>query len=202
MQSGLKYYEDAWKKNGKWCRVIYLEDDDKKFIPKEKLKKKKLIQECEYFFNIAEKLKISFDDIYFINSHYWDGGLLGCLIRREIKNKYKKIIPHFWTPHSLGMLKRDNYKKTSKSVVRVLNIPSRINKESEIIKEVDGVVCTSKKIEEYVYKYKAKPNQVLWFPSGVETKLFKTRKLSKCGKAIKFLAKKMILTNLVVDQKK
>ena len=184
---GIIYYSRLWKKKGDHCRLIYLEDGEKRFIPKEKIKKTNLEKEKEHFFKLSNRIGLQLEKIWFISSHYWDGGILGSLIQDKIEEKYKIKIPHIWTPHSLGKLKKINYRNAPMRVKKQLNFPSRIRFEEQVIRSADCVVSTSKKIRKTLDKYRTKTKEHLWFPPGIEPKIFKKRNISQCGKGLKIL---------------
>jgi len=184
---GIVYYDKLWGKKGIYCRLIYLEDKERRFIPKERIKTKNLQQEKDYFFRIAKRINIDLKKIYFISSHYWDGGLLGLIINKEFLKRYSYSLPHIWTPHSLGILKKRKFKKASKSVIRSLNFPSRIKNEEKIISNVVAVVSTSGKVSQILSECTPRIKNYLWFPPGVDTSIFKPRTNNECHIALKIL---------------
>ena len=205
LHKGVVYYDDVWKRNGIYCRIVYLEDGINKFIPKEQLTYDNLQKEKRFFFKIVKKINIDLRNIYFISSHYWDAGVLGIFIDDELKKKLGFSLPHIWTPHSLGILKKKNYKNAPEDVVKALNFPFRIKNEKKIISTVDGVVSTSSKIHKTLTKYGSKIKNHFWFPPGVDVKLFKPRKLRRCKNGIKVLKdalklKRNQLINLITNK--
>jgi glycosyltransferase involved in cell wall biosynthesis len=187
---GIVYYNKEWgKKLGPYCRIIYLEDKKKKFIPKEQLTEKNLEQEKDFLFELNRKLKIDFSKIYYINSHYWDAGVLGLKLNNEIQKVIGKKIPHFWTPHSLGILKKANYKNEPKYVIKTLKFPQRIAFEEIVIEQTDGVVANASVIRDTFPKYKTNARKYLWFPPGVDTETYYPRTLAQCKNAIQLLSK-------------
>jgi len=188
LQKGIVYYDKVWGKRGIYCRLIYLEDAENRFIAKERLKKHNLAQERDFFFELARKIDLNLKQVYFISSHYWDGGVLGILINEELKDKHNHHIPHIWTPHSLGILKRENLRKASKRIVKALNFPSRIRNEEKIISQVEGVVSTSNKISAILAtEYESRVKNHLWFPPGVDINVFKPRRINQCERGLKVL---------------
>ncbi|MBD3244999.1 MAG: glycosyltransferase [Candidatus Moranbacteria bacterium] len=188
-QQGIKYYNKVWGEElGKYCRVVYLEDSWKKFIAKEEIKEKNLQQELDFLFDLAEKIKLDFEKIKYINSHYWDGGILGLKLNEELQKKHNLHIPHVWTPHSLGILKQENYNNEPKEIIEKLKFPKRIAYEEQIIKESEAVVANAKIVEQYLEKYQNRPKEILWFPPGVDTELYYPRELNQCMDAITLLA--------------
>lgn len=176
LHKGIVYYGHIWKKKGPFCRLIYLEDNIDRFIKKENLTEKNLIKERDFFLKTAKKINLDLKNIYFITSHYWDAGILGILINEKLDKK----LPHVWTPHSLGILKRERYKNASKKRLKELKFPFRIKNEEKVISEVDGVVSTSGIIQDTLAKYKSKVKNHFWFPPGIDTKLYRPRKCKDC----------------------
>ncbi len=72
-------------------------------------------------------------------------------------------------------------------VKKQFNFPSRIRFEEQVIRSADCVVSTSKKIRKTLDKYRTKTKEHLWFPPGIEPKIFKKRNISQCGKGLKIL---------------
>ena len=187
LQKGVVYYDRVWGDEGLYCRILYLEDGTSEFIEKEKLTHDHLHRETDFFFNAAARLKIDLSDIYLILSHYWDGGMLGLFINEGLRKKTYSSSPHIWTPHSLGRLKRKNYKNASRHIVKALNFPFRIRNEERIIALADGVVSTSDEIRSVLAEYKSSPRNYFYFPPGIDMDLFKPRKLKDCSKALTVL---------------
>lgn len=185
---GILYFDNVWGEKGQYARLMYLEDGVKAFIPKEKITVTGLKAEADFFFSQCVQLGENPGDLYFINSHYWDGGQLGVIIHDHIKAHYKSVIPHVWTPHSLGRLKRDNYKSNSPWSIRHFNFPSRINYEEKVIASVDGVTSTSNKIRHWLGLYNARVKCHFWHPPGINTELFKPRSAEQCGLAYEELS--------------
>lgn len=103
------------------------------FIPKETL--------CE---SIPEWVAGALDYIrkrrlkyQFINSHYWDAGLAGQSLARELE------IPHLHTPHSIGAWKRDNMPGTPAEKESRWNFARRIRDEKAIYDECDMLIATT-----------------------------------------------------------
>jgi glycosyltransferase involved in cell wall biosynthesis len=187
---GVVYYDSLYGELGLYCRVIYLEDGSYEFIQVHKLKRENLIKEKQSFFKISKEINLDLNNLYFINSHYWDGGFLGLLINRELeKNSMKK--PHIWTPHELASMRktRDYFKAGENAkTVRLYNLPTRIGYENKIIQEADAFVSTSGKLTLALNDYKSSPKNYLWYPPGVNLECFKPRMLEECTNGIKILA--------------
>lgn len=193
-QKGIVYYDKKWGKQGVLCRIIYLEDGIPRFINKEKLKKKNLLAEREFLFQKAKEIKLNFSSIYFINSHYWDAGILALMINDKLKKEFGFELPHIWTPHSLGILKKMNFKKAPEKTIKSFNFPSRINNEEKIIQAAGGIISTSGKIKKTLAKYQSKVKHHLWFPPGIDPEIYKPRKRKECSRALKILANKLKIT--------
>ncbi|MBY9017282.1 MAG: glycosyltransferase [Candidatus Lokiarchaeota archaeon] len=191
LHTGIKYYDNIWGESGNYCRLLYLDDGENRFIPKESLTKENLISEKNYFFNTANLIGMKLESIDLISSHYWDSAYLGILINSELKKQLNKHIIHVWTPHSLGLLKKKNLLQQSKAIDPSLNLKNRISHEEYIIKHIDGVVSTSKEIENILKEYDSKVRSCLWHPPGVDTSRFKHREIESCDKALTLLKKIM-----------
>ena len=189
MHKGITYYDDAWGKRGLYCRLMYLEDSRKRFVPKENLTEKGLSEEADSFFKTAKKIGMSLKDIHFISSHYWDAGILGMIINNGLKKRMARSVTHIWTTHSLGKFKRDSFKNASEDIVKALNFPTRIAFEERVISAVDGVVATSNKMREYLSKYDTMVKNHFWLPPGIDVAEIKPRKMSECGRAFSLLEK-------------
>ena len=186
---GIKYYEAEWGEEiGEFCRVIYLEDSIPEFIPKEKLDNENFIKEKEHFMQIASEINIDLNNIYYMNSHYWDAGILGIMINEELEKQGHKKLPHVWTPHSIGILKQKNYKDEPEEIVKKLKFPTRIAFEEKVIKEVDGVARTAEIMTDILKEYDSEVENNLWFPPGVDTTLYHPREKDECTNAIKVLS--------------
>ncbi len=191
LHKGIVYYDDIWGDKGIYCRIIYLEDDIDEFTCKEELEEGNLFKEKEFFFRIAEKIEFGLKKIDLINSHYWDGGILGIIIQEELKKRYNITIPHIWTPHSLGILKRKNYEGAPKNEIKLFKFPDRIKYEERVLSNVDGVVYTSNKIAETLSEYSASVKNLFRFPPGIDNNVFKPRKVEECKKGLNVIKKRL-----------
>lgn len=72
-----------------------------------------------------------------INTHYWDAGLAGQILARDLG------IPHVHTPHSLGAWKRDNMDGDAQELERTYNFARRIREERSIYRECDALIATT-----------------------------------------------------------
>jgi len=82
----------------------------------------------------AAKNDVAYDRI---NSHYWDAGLAGVTLGERFG------VPHFFTPHSLGVWKRNQTVGTPEELERQFNFRRRIADEREICRRCDLVVATT-----------------------------------------------------------
>ena len=189
LHKGIIYYDSVWDNVGAFCRLMYLEDGENRFISKEKLRRNNLLRECVFFFETAEKTGFDFRDIYFISSHYWDAGILGLHIQDVLEKRYGVKTPHVWTPHSLGILKRENYVREPRRKVKSFNFPSRIRDEERVISMADGVVSTSNVIRKIFDRYRSKPRNHLRFPPGIDKSYYRPRKIERCNRILAVLMK-------------
>lgn len=186
-QAGITYYHQVWGETGAYCRIIYLEDGIDQFIPKEKLTVNNLEKEKDFFFEVAPEIEFNLEDIYFISSHYWDGGILGILLTEEMKRKGISVPAHVWTPHSLGILKKERYRDAPRETIESFRFPYRIAQEEKCIAQTDGVVSTSREIGKTLKKYKSQPKHIFWLPPAVDTELFYPREVDQCPLGIEVL---------------
>lgn len=73
----------------------------------------------------------------FIDSHYWDAGLAGEELARQLG------IPHIHTPHSIGSWKRDSMAGDPADLDRQYNFTRRIRDERAIYQSADAIVATT-----------------------------------------------------------
>jgi mannosylfructose-phosphate synthase len=79
-------------------RIIRIPFGGPKFIPKELLSR--FVPELVNKF--LSDSRLNHDEYFMINSHYWDAGVAGVNLAQVLD------IPHVHTPHSVGLLKRQN----------------------------------------------------------------------------------------------
>lgn len=195
MQKGVTYYDAVWGEEGLFCRVVYLEDGLQRFIPKEELQLENLENEKDFFINVVQKqLDVDLGDFCFISSHYWDGGLLGILIAEELSKRDLPVPVHIFTPHSLGVLKRQRFRSASPEKIARFRFPYRIAQEERCIAQSDGVVITSREIERVLKQYRSRPERTFWFPPAVDTEVFYPRKINECLLALKIISKVLGIT--------
>ncbi len=173
MQTGARYKDP-------YSRIVYLEGGGNEFIRKEDLTREIIAQEVQF----AEKLiKVEDIPVDLIISHYWDGALLAQMLRERLSLKTK----HVWVPHSVGTLKRENFKGKPAETVAPLRFDERITFEREVIAKVDAVASTSGDITMHLAKnYDRSPE--LFLPPCIDTDLIRPiDDISKCGGIYDFL---------------
>jgi hypothetical protein len=108
------------------ARIVYIEDGKKEFVRKEDMD----AQLPELAQDLRRRFTDENDSFDLIISHYWDAGRLGTLV-----NTGPQRLPHVWVPHSLGTLKKRNMDPATWAGLR---IDERINRERELLKQIDG----------------------------------------------------------------
>lgn len=129
MREGMRY------KNSH-SRIAYLEGGGSSFIRKEDLTREILLEEARFAKEILESEKA---EINLIISHYWDGALLANILADLTGIKAKRV----WAPHSLGALKKENFKNKPPEIVAACRFDERIACEKELLLHVDQVASTS-----------------------------------------------------------
>jgi hypothetical protein len=111
------------------------------------------------------------------------------MIKEEIEARKRISLPHLWTPHSLGIMKRKNYEDAPADVIEKFSFPFRIKEENRIIGESDGVVATSNAIYRTLRDYEAKGKNLLRMPPGINTDDYRPRRIGECPSAIALLCR-------------
>lgn len=75
-------------------RIFFLEDSVREFVRKEDMHER-LPELSE---NLLRFLEDDPSDDDLILSHYWDAGVLGCMLDGKLPQR----LPHIWFPHTLG----------------------------------------------------------------------------------------------------
>ena len=107
----------------------------------------------------------------FINSHYWDAGLAGCLLAERL------LIPHIHTPHSLGIWKKKNmevdYSESPESFEAKYNFINRIKTEQRIYETCNGIVATTPIQQEILISdYHVNEEHMAMIPPGYDDNKF------------------------------
>lgn len=103
-----------------------------------------------------------------INSHYWDAGLAGQSLSRQLS------VPHLHTPHSIGSWKRDNMPGSAEELEKKYNFRRRISSETEIYAACSEVIATTPAQREIVTgsPYHVDPRKVRLIPAGYDDSRF------------------------------
>jgi D-inositol-3-phosphate glycosyltransferase len=145
-------------------RIICGGSDD--FIPKERLDP----HIDEFAQKVAHDLKTENVDV--IHAHYWDGGKAAILLHKYLF----KEIPIIWTPHSLGGVKRKNFKGMDDEIE--YNFVPRVAWESySMLSSNVIVVSTEDEKQKIVSEYGVEEEKIKVIPPGIPASNF--RKASK-----------------------
>jgi len=148
-QAGLCYLDENQ-------RILYLEDGLPEFVRKEDMGDR-----LPYLLDaLVVFLEEAGCPVELIISHYWDGGMLGHLLKKHSDLNAK----HVWVPHSLGMLKQRNL---SPEASKDLRIHERIDFEGELFRKIDFLAATSSKIKTSSENDYAYEGNFLWLPPWV-----------------------------------
>lgn len=105
----------------------------------------------------------------FVNTHYWDAGVAG-----ELLSTYLNV-PHLHTPHSLGVLKRDNNAWGDPSATAADNLSSRIQRERKLYNRSHCVIATSAEQRKCLIEsddYNVRKEKIEQIPPGYDDQLF------------------------------
>ncbi len=149
INQGLHYKNDSQ-------RLLYLEDEKKLFVSKEDMSDH--IQPLANF--LVDFFSQEEDQIDMIISHYWDAGCIAAAFLQH----WNTPIKHIWVPHSLGIIKKQNVLQEQWASLR---IDERIQFETELIKQVDGIAATSSLIKISLTKMDYS-GPILWLPPCVD----------------------------------
>jgi len=158
------------------------------FVQKEKMYEV-MPEFVENIMHYIEKSKKEYDVIH---SHYWDGGYAGHLLAKMLD------IPHVYTPHSLGKLKKIEMQEQIeemplKQLKPVYRYHVRIAIEQKIMNSADAVIaiCETTRIQILQYYIVDFEKLVVIYP-GTETETFNTKETREDSKLN--LGKNVILT--------
>ncbi len=166
--------------------IIRIPAGKQQFIQKEKIYEL-LPEMAENIMHFIEKKRRSYDVIH---SHYWDGGYAGILLAKMLD------VPHVWTPHSLGKLKKlgmSTEKLLPTKLKPAYRYHVRIAIEQQIINKANAIaaICETNRIqllEHYLVDFEK--IQVIY--PGIDIDFF-TTKQSRIDSKVK-LKKNSILT--------
>lgn len=173
---------------GENLKILRIPCGSQDFIPKEKLYE--LMPElAENFMHYLEKNRKKYD---LIHSHYWDGGYAGIILAKLLD------LPHIYTPHSLGKLKKlemgsDVEQLPPQKLKPAYRYHLRIAIEQKILNSVRAVLvlCETTRIQ-LLQHYMVDFEKLHVIPPGVDIDFFNPRK-TQADKKIK-LEKNAILT--------
>lgn len=158
-------------------RIVYLEDEVQEFVRKEDMH--------ERMPSLVEALKRFIDaegtGVDLIVSHYWDGANLGVLYNASRQER----VMHVWVPHSLGAIKKRN---VSPDQWASLRIDERIETETSLIADLDGIGATSSKIKQSLVEDYGYTGPLLFLPPCIDPDRYYPRQVSGADKVWEFLS--------------
>lgn len=182
---GGRFREGASYKNDS-ARILYLCGGGARFIRKEYLNREILSEEASFASDIFSREGARFD---LLISHYWDGAVLGHLLREKMGWTTK----HVWIPHSLGALKRANFAGKPQAVIASCRFEERIKYEKDILKNVDAVASTSGDITKTLADFYGRRPE-LFLPPCIDTAAIRPMERKDCNDIYSFLAEQDPLT--------
>jgi glycosyltransferase involved in cell wall biosynthesis len=96
---------------------------------------------------------------------------------------------HVWTPHSLGVLKAENFKDRPPEVVRALRFCERRSHERMVCGATRAFAATSNEIAERLRSdFGVATDRIFYFPPCVDAGVFRPRDEAELGDAYRYLA--------------
>jgi len=184
VQTGLHYKDNHQ-------RILYIEDGTGDFVRKEDMGD----QLPELVEALSEFLFTEGSFVNLIISHYWDAGILGCLLQPKIGNTVK----HIWVPHSLGAVKKRNVTPQSWENLR---IPDRIAFEKKITQQVDFIAATSSIIRDSLLNDYGYQGKFLWLPPCVDQKRYFPREVKDSDPIWSLLSEQVNLPEEEIQSRK
>ncbi|HET91660.1 MAG TPA: glycosyltransferase [Chloroflexi bacterium] len=166
-------------------RILYLEDGGDEFVRKEEMAAHiPALAAALTRFLEAENTPV---DLIF--SHYWDGARIGQLYRQTLPAP----VPHIWTPHSLGAIKKRN---VSPGQWAELRIEERITLERDLLTggELDGVAATSSALRQALRDDYGYAGPIYFLPPCVDPDRFHPRQVTDTDPIWEFLSQRSGLT--------
>ncbi len=163
------------------ARIVYLKGGGDKFIRKEDLDEQIIGEEVDCANELLSKEKLSYE---LIISHYWDGAVLANMLKEQMNIKAK----HVWIPHSLGALKKENYKNKPKEMIEACRFDERIAYEKGLLPKCDAVASTSGDIKRTLKEYYAHEAE-LSLPPCIDTDSIYPMEPTECSRIYEFLKK-------------
>jgi len=148
-------------------RVLRMPCGGDEFIPKEYLHEK-----LPEFVDRALRYIKEHDLRYaFINSHYWDAGLVGQALSEKLD------VPHIHTPHSLGSWKKrqmeTDFPEDKEKLEKTYNFAQRIKSEKDIYHECDTLVATTPiQLDFFEKDYQVPKDKTVMIPPGYDDSRF------------------------------
>jgi mannosylfructose-phosphate synthase len=148
-------------------RIIRARCGGPEFIPKEYLHRH-LMEWAENALRFIRKHRLAYA---FLNSHYWDGGIAGQRLTEALQ------IPHFHTPHSLGIDKKRqmeiDYPDRAATFEAEFNFKERIQNEVLLYRTCDLVIATTPpQLDLIVKEYDVPEDRVQLIPPGYDDNRF------------------------------
>lgn len=148
-------------------RIIKIPCGPHDFVPKEYM----IDYLPEYIDNLKHYLRKNNLEYEVIDSHYWDGGYVGMKLSEALE------IPHFHTPHSLGIWKKKGMEGeySSTEMEKKYNFTQRISTEKEIYHSSDTVIATTP-LQQSMFEedYNCDVSKIVIVPPGFDPERFFT----------------------------
>jgi len=184
LQTGM-HYKNAFQ------RIFYLEDEVDSFVRKEDM--------GDFLPGLEESLLEFIQEdgtpIDLLLTHYWDAGILGL----SLKDTLPPTTPHIWIPHSLGAIKA---RMTTPEQQKKLRMDERIQAETLILDNVDGVGATSGAIRESFIADYDFTGKIYWLPPCVDTRRYGRRQITRDDPVWDLLQENSTLSRSDLQQRK
>lgn len=135
------------------------------FVPKETLAH----QLPDLIDGVLDHPRLSQHNYALINSHYWDSGVVGAALARAWE------VPHLHTPHSMGLLKRQNQAWGESGESASDNLDERIRRERMIYHQADLLIPTAGEQTRCLNEsdeYNVSLEKIAQIPPGFDDRLF------------------------------
>lgn len=150
---------------GRGVRLLRFPCGGADFIPKETL-----VQHIpEWVENLIAFARSHAVHYSLLNSHYWDAGVAGQLLAERWD------VPHWHTPHSLGVWKRDSMPGTSRELERQYNFRERIHQERRVYQCCTGIAATTAQQRQLLVEnpeYDVPQERIALIPPGYDERRF------------------------------
>lgn len=143
-------------------RIIRIPCGPEGFVRKEVMHEH-IAEWCENAMRLIRRERLKYE---FLNTHYWDAGLAGRTLGRQLGVK------HFHTPHSLGLAKQRQM-ETAGAPVAQYNFPMRLESERALYADSDAVVATTMEMADMIVNdYGAPKERCVMIPPGYNDAVF------------------------------